>query len=433
MFERIRPPIDPVSIRLDGRELEAERGEPLTHALLASVDVAGIARSPKLHRPRGPSCLRGGCDGCLARVNGEPNVMTCLRAVAGGEEVETQNILGTRNTDLLRLTDWLFPRGIDHHHLFAGVPLASELLSNFARKLAGTGKLPDVARPVQAAEHVALDALVVGGGLAGIVTAHHLARRGHSTWLVDDARVPGLAALAAGAAAASAVAAHPLAGVVVKPRATACGVYEARVLVASEAGAVLVEPRALILATGAHDRTLLVGGNDLPGVFSARALAQLACAGIVPTGGVVIVGRGAFADALGERLGTRVVARVEEEDVEAVLGTSTVRGLRLCDGRELEARVVALALAGAPSFELGLQAGASTRWCGRGFALSTDEQGRSAEGVWAAGECTGADFEADELVRAGRRVAESVAAYLDAGGRRAAEEGPEMVRAAGGG
>lgn len=419
MFERIRPPVDSVSIRLDGRELEAARGEPLAHALLASLDEAGIARSPKLHRPRGPSCLRGGCDGCLARVNGEPNVMTCLREVAGGEEVETQNILGTRNTDLLRLTDWLFPRGIDHHHLFAGVPLASELLSSFARKLAGTGKLPDAERPAQPAEHVELDALVVGGGLAGIATAHHLARRGHATWLVDDARAPGLAALAAGGSAASAVAAHPLEGVVVKRRATACGVYEARVLVASEAQALLVEPRALILATGAHDRTLLVEGNDLPGVFGARALAQLAHAGIVPTGSVVIVGRGPFADALGERLGARVVARVDEQDVEAILGTSTVRAVRLRGGRELEARVVALALAGAPSFELGLQAGASTRWCGRGFALSTDEQGRGAEGVWAAGECTGADFDADELVRAGRRVADSVAAYLEAGGRRA--------------
>lgn len=418
MFERVRPHADPVRIRLDGRDLEAERGEPLTHALLASVSEAGMARSPKLHRPRGPSCLRGGCDGCLARVNGEPNVMTCQRDTVGGEVVETQNILGTRNTDLLRLTDWLFPQGIDHHHLFAGVPLASDLLSSFARKLAGTGKLPDLSRPPQPAERLEVDALVVGGGLAGVVVAHHLARRGCSTWLVDDAHLPGVAALSAGGSAASAVAAHPLEDVVVKRRATACGVYEEHVLVAAEGHAILLEPRALILATGAHDRSLLVEGNDLPGIFSARALAQLAHAGIVPTGSVAVVGRGTFADALGERLGGRVTARVDEHDVESVLGASTVQGLRLRGGRELEARVVALSLPGAPSFELGLQAGASTRWCGRGFALVVDDAGRAADGVWAVGECVGADFDADELVRAGRRVAESVRAYLESGGRR---------------
>ena len=70
---------DPVTIYLDGAAIPAERGEPLAAALLAA-DKTILARSPKLHRPRGPSCFRGGCDGCLARVDGVPNVMTCLVA-----------------------------------------------------------------------------------------------------------------------------------------------------------------------------------------------------------------------------------------------------------------------------------------------------------------------------------------------------------------
>jgi sarcosine oxidase subunit alpha len=111
MLRRTRALRDPVTIYLDGEAVPAERGEPLAVALVAS-DYVTLARSPKLHRPRGPSCLRGGCDGCLARVDGAPNVMTCLRPARGGERIEAQNVVGTRRADLLRVTDWFFPQGI---------------------------------------------------------------------------------------------------------------------------------------------------------------------------------------------------------------------------------------------------------------------------------------------------------------------------------
>ena len=137
-----------VSVRLDGRTIAAAEGEPLAQALVA-VDCVALARSPKLHRPRGPSCFRGACDGCLARVDGVPNVMTCLVPAREGATVETQNVLGTRTVDLLRVTDWFFPNGIDHHHFLVGVPGASSLMQTIARRIAGLGVLP--ARP--AARH----------------------------------------------------------------------------------------------------------------------------------------------------------------------------------------------------------------------------------------------------------------------------------------
>src|SRR5688572_16807172 len=98
MPRRLRPVRSPVEISHDGDTIVAERGEPLAAALLAAGRVS-LARSPKLHRPRGPFCLRGGCDGCLARVDGVPNVMTCLTPARGGERIETQNVLGTRGID----------------------------------------------------------------------------------------------------------------------------------------------------------------------------------------------------------------------------------------------------------------------------------------------------------------------------------------------
>src|SRR5688572_6109783 len=98
MFQRTRALRAPVTIYLDGAAVPADQGEPLAVALVASGRVT-LARSPKLHRPRAPSCLRGACDGCLARVDGVPNVMTCLRPAAGGERIEVQNVIGSRRAD----------------------------------------------------------------------------------------------------------------------------------------------------------------------------------------------------------------------------------------------------------------------------------------------------------------------------------------------
>src|SRR5699024_6051472 len=136
---------------------------PLAVALLASGESV-LARSPKLHRPRGPSCLRGDCDGCIARVDGVPNVMTCLRDARGGEVISAQNVLGSKKTDLLRITDWFFPRGIDHHHLMAGVPGVGTAMQTFARQMAGVGRLPETQAPASEAERAVTDVLVIGGG-----------------------------------------------------------------------------------------------------------------------------------------------------------------------------------------------------------------------------------------------------------------------------
>src|SRR5437867_1026033 len=141
MAGRCLPVRDPVTIQLDGEPIEAERGEPIAVALLAAGNLA-FARSPKFHRPRGPACLRGACDGCLARVNDVPNVMTCMVPAEEGAVVRSQNTLGSREVDLLRVTDWFFPKGMNHHELFAGVPGVQRIMQTFARRVAGLGKLP---------------------------------------------------------------------------------------------------------------------------------------------------------------------------------------------------------------------------------------------------------------------------------------------------
>src|SRR5215468_10044790 len=173
MFRRSRPSRDPVTITLDGESIAAERGEPLAASLLAA-DKTILARSPKLHRPRGPSCFRGGCDGCLARVDGVPNVMTCLVPARGGERIDAQNVVGSRKADLLRVTDWFFAKGLDHHHLMAGVPGLSEVMQGLAGKVAGLGRIPSSALAPRPARRLEADVVVTGGGVAGIAAASRL-------------------------------------------------------------------------------------------------------------------------------------------------------------------------------------------------------------------------------------------------------------------
>ena len=181
---------DPVQIWLDGEATPAERGEPLAVALLAAGHLA-LARSPKFHRPRGPSCLRGACDGCLARVDGVPNVTTCRLPAEDGMRIETQNVAGSRDTDLLRVSDWFFPEGMDHHELLAGVPGAGRVMQALARQVAGLGRLPAQPKgPVEARRSQA-DVLVVGCGAAGMLVALQLAGRGRRVEVVDDDLTPG--------------------------------------------------------------------------------------------------------------------------------------------------------------------------------------------------------------------------------------------------
>ncbi len=411
MLQRSRPLRDPVTIHLDGAQVAAERGEPLAVALLAAGKTT-LARSPKLHRPRAPSCLRGGCDGCLARVDGVPNVMTCLRPARGGERIETQNVIGSRESDLLRVTDWFFPQGIDHHHLMAGIPGVSGVMQAFARKLAGLGKLPDVPVSPREARRLDTGVIVVGAGLAGRVVASSLVARGVPVCVVDDGVAPGGSLLGVTRIAEDMEKRYPLEGARLFSCAVAAGVYLGEVLVASDEGATVVRSKAKVFATGAHDGVLAVPNNDLPGLFSARALSQLAARGILPKGRTAIVGDGFWADHLAAELEGRCV-RVPAASVVSVKGTSRVREVMVRDAkgeRGIDVDVVAVALPGAPSFEVAAQAGAGVRFDPQsGYAVACDEDGRCGDGVWAVGECTGAPFDPEAIARQAERVAADVA------------------------
>lgn len=416
MFRRTQALQDPVTIYLDGTAVPAERGEPLAVALVAS-DRVTLARSPKLHRPRAPACLRGGCDGCLARVDGVPNVMTCLRPATGGERIEVQNVVGSRRSDLLRVNDWFFPQGIDHHHLMAGVPGISGVMQSIARKLSGLGRLPSAVEAPHRAERLAVDAAVIGAGPAGIVVASRLAARGLRVALIDDGVAPSGSFAAAPRRAGELLASYPLAAVRVLAGHVAAGIYLGEILAAGDAGATVIDAPAKVFATGGHDGVAAVPNNDLPGVFSARALCRLLAHGVEPTGPVALAGDGFWADELAARLGARIAVRLPLPALAAVNGSSQVKSVSVREPpfgpssptRTIKVAAVAIAAATAPSFEVAAQAGAGVRYDAQlGYAVAIDARGRAGEGVWAVGECTGAALDLAAIEQAARGVADDI-------------------------
>lgn len=78
-----------VSITVEGKEIEAFEGEPIAAALLAA-DISVFRKTKKRKDPRGPFCGIGLCTDCVMKVDGEPNVRTCITPVEDGMVIEKQ-------------------------------------------------------------------------------------------------------------------------------------------------------------------------------------------------------------------------------------------------------------------------------------------------------------------------------------------------------
>lgn len=421
---RSRQVAEPVTITLDGAPLTAERGEPLAAALIAEGKWV-LARSPKFHRPRGPSCMRAACDGCLARVNEKPNVMTCMVGAQEGTAIVSQNRLGPREADLLRMTDWFFPEGMNHHELFAGVPGIQSVMQVFARRVAGLGRLPgagaDHAAP-RGAQRRRADVVVVGGGPSGMAIAVALANAKRAVEVIDDQlRIGGsLVALDARAAApfesirASFTDLVARGSIRARSETVAGGLYEKDLLVVGPDGAEILEPAVLVFACGAHDGVLAFEGNDVPGVMSARAACMLLGHGVLVGEKVVVVeapGGGPFGAVFAAANASRSTL-VRGEPVR-VKGTTrakavVVRGL---DGKEktYDCDSVLVDAPRSPAYELAEQAGATLFHEPRGYVVQT-MRGRVAEGIYAVGELTGTMLDSRAIGAEAEQVASAILA-----------------------
>lgn len=394
---------DAIEIQFDGERVLATEEEPVAVALLAAGHHV-LSRSTKFHRPRSPACLRGDCEGCLARVDGDPNRMTCRMRAGDAVRIESQNRVGSARHDLLAMADAAFPKGVDHHELLAGVPGVGDLMQTVARQVAGIGRLPDATVLPHRAERHSCDVLVVGGGPAGIAAALALTERGRRVEVIDDAP-GGMGIMRALALAWDSAAAQRDAferavegGAIAFASSSTCvGAYGTDWVVAGPKVTRVIEARDVILATGAHDVWPAFENNDLPGIMTARAACTLLAWGIVPDDVAVVIRSesAGFYAATYERMFTRLGLDLPITFVDGAVVGATGRNhikrvrVRAEDGeQEHDCRWLFVDAPLSPAYELARMIGGRIRLGDHGYVLE-HRRGRLLDGVWCFGEVAG--------------------------------------------
>ncbi len=264
-----------VTFYFNGERVIGYSGDSIAAALHAN-GVKKLSDSLKLGRPRGFFCGIGKCSSCLMKVNGIPNIRTCIAPIEEGIRVETQ------------------PK-------FAPWPDVKE--ENWEKGL-----------------KVNTDILVVGAGPAGLSASIEAARQGAEVLLVDEnPRVGGQLIKQTHKFFGSKFERAGVRGIHIAEEleeelrkekkirllleSTVFGVYEDPMSKGFVFGVierrnyktrlVKVVCRKVIVSVGATENMLLFPGNDLPGVYGAGGVQTLMNVyGVRPGNKVLMVGAG---------------------------------------------------------------------------------------------------------------------------------------------
>jgi sarcosine oxidase subunit alpha len=257
------------------KRLVGEEGDTIASALHAA-SVRTLTTSLRYESPRGFFCGIGKCSSCLMRVNGVPNVRTCITPLKEGIHVEMQD-------------------------KFAELPVAE--FTHASKKTQN------------------FDVLVIGAGPAGLCAAIESARHGVSVVIVDENQRLGgqlikqthkfFGSKQERAGTRGIDIAIELQNelhdfekqkkIYILTDATVIGCYESEknlrfgVVKRYDYQNKLYDVRckAVIVACGAMENMLLFPGNDLPGVYGAGAVQTLMNVfGVKPGENVLMVGAG---------------------------------------------------------------------------------------------------------------------------------------------
>ncbi len=230
-----------ITFTFNGTGIAASGGESLAAALTAAgrrefrVTAGG--------KPRGMFCGIGVCQDCLVTVDGTPNRRACMTGAVDGMAVETQPA-------------------------FPGLCLDAEV--------------PDIPR----ARILTPDVLVIGGGAGGLSATIAARRAGAEVVTLDERTVPG-GQYYKQSADGSLLDAQQAEGAALLADARACGAeviggveiwgaFDGPLILAESGGsALIVRPRAVIVATGAYERPIIAPGWTLPGVMTTGAAQTL--------------------------------------------------------------------------------------------------------------------------------------------------------------
>jgi thioredoxin reductase/bacterioferritin-associated ferredoxin len=235
-----------IEIFINNHRIRAYEGETIG-AVLTAIGMRQIRHAPQLKDPRGLYCCMGSCYGCLVTVNGRPNERACVTPVQAGQQITLQEGFG--RTDMT-----------------SSDPTAAHLVRR---------EVPLV---------------IIGGGPGGLSAAIAAANAGVKVLVIDENLQPGgqiyrqlpetFQALEPKRLGVDYVAGRSLLkkvqglsdAITIWNDALVWSVFDSHQLaIARGKELVLLDAKAIVVATGAYERPVPVPGWTLPGVMTAGA------------------------------------------------------------------------------------------------------------------------------------------------------------------
>nr|WP_288358335.1 sarcosine oxidase subunit alpha [uncultured Pseudomonas sp.] len=296
----------PLTFNFNGQTYQGYAGDTLAAALLANgVDVIG--RSFKYSRPRGIVAAGAEEPNAVLQIGSTeaaqiPNVRATQQALYQNLTATSTNGWPSVNTDLMgilgKVGGGMMPPGF-YYKTFMYPQNLWLTYEKYIRKAAGLGRAPKENDPdIYDYMNQHCDVLVVGSGPAGLAAALAAGRSGARVILADEQEEFGGSLLstremlddmpAADWAAKAIAELEGIPEVTLLPRATVNGYHDHNFLtihqrLTDHLGEVapMGQPRQrlhrvragrVVLATGAHERPLVYGNNDVPGNMLADAV-----------------------------------------------------------------------------------------------------------------------------------------------------------------
>ncbi|MFP3801287.1 sarcosine oxidase subunit alpha family protein [Paraburkholderia sp. SIMBA_027] len=310
----------PLTFTFNGRTYQGYQGDTLASALLAN-DVHFVARSFKYHRPRGivtadvaePNAVVQLERGAHTVPNARSTEIELYQGLVANSVNAEPNLENDRMAINQKFSRFL-PAGF-YYKTFMWPRKWWPKYEEKIRDAAGLGKSPEVRdgdRYDKCFAHC--DVLVIGGGPTGLAAAHTAALSGARVMLIDDQRelggsllgckaeIDGKPALQWVEKIEAELSAMP--DVKILSRSTAFGYQDHNLVTVAQrltehlpvstrhgTRELLWKIRAkrVILATGAQERPVVFGNNDLPGVMLASAVSTyLHRYGVIPGRNAVV-------------------------------------------------------------------------------------------------------------------------------------------------